>query len=76
MERVSYERWHVSKTRKSEVSIMNKDAEQKEIMKDMERRRTNDINFTDYAPLDKDYTKAELAEIYKKIITDIESDAK
>lgn len=49
----------------------NKDTEKKEIMKDMESKEMNTINFTDYAPLDKEYTKRELADIYKKIITDI-----
>ena len=41
----------------------------------MESREANSstIEFTEYAPLDQDYTKKELAEIYKKIITDINS---
>jgi hypothetical protein len=30
------------------------------------------IDFTEYAPIDREYTKRELAEIYKKIIKDIE----
>jgi hypothetical protein len=53
---------------------MKKEQEKKEI-KDMESRRANSntIEFTEYAPLDQDYTKKELAEIYKKIITDINS---
>lgn len=33
-----------------------------------------EIKFSDYAPVDKDYTKEELAEIYKKIMTDIAED--
>lgn len=32
---------------------------------------SNEINFEDYAPLDRNYSKQELAEIYKKIIVDI-----
>lgn len=47
----------------------------KEITTDMNNKREI-INFEDYAPLDKDYSKCELAEIYKKIITDIELDNK
>lgn len=54
---------------------MNENKEKKEIVKDMESKRA-DINFTDYAPLDKEYSKRELAEIYKKIIIDIESGEK
>lgn len=53
---------------------MNKGKE-KESKKDMESMKA-DINFTDYAPLDQEYSKRELAEIYKKIITDIESNTK
>lgn len=54
---------------------MKKEQEKKEIMKDMESRKatSSTIEFTEYAPLDQDYTKKELAEIYKKIITDINS---
>lgn len=48
---------------------MNK--EKKEITTDIENKEKNEINFTDYAPLDRDYTKEELAAIYKKIILDI-----
>lgn len=53
---------------------MKKEQEKKEI-KDMESRRvtSSTIEFTEYASLDQDYTKKELAEIYKKIITDINS---
>lgn len=51
---------------------MKDNGEKKEIKKDMKSKRA-DINFTDYAPLDKEYSKRELADIYKKIITDIES---
>ncbi len=36
--------------------------------------KKREIKFTDYAPIDKDYTREELAEIYKKIITDIASE--
>ena len=53
---------------------MNKGKE-KESIKDMESMKTN-INCTDYAPLDQEYSKRELAEIYKKIITDIEENTK
>lgn len=49
-----------------------KDREKKEI-KDMENKRNDVIDFTDYAPLDREYSKQELADIYKKIIADIES---
>lgn len=46
----------------------------KKEINNMESMRVNDIiEFEDYAPLDKDYTKKELAEIYKRIITDIEA---
>lgn len=48
--------------------------EKKEI-ETMERNK-DIINFESYAPLDKDYSKSELAEIYKKIITDIEAENK
>ncbi len=53
---------------------MKREQEKKEI-EDMESRKatSNTIEFTEYAPLDQDYTKKELAEIYKKIITDINS---
>lgn len=53
---------------------MKKEQEKKEI-EDMESRRvtSNTIEFTEYAPLNQDYSKKELAEIYKKIITDINS---
>lgn len=53
---------------------MKREQEKKEI-EDMESRRatSSTIEFTEYAPLDQDYTKKELAEIYKKIITDINS---
>ncbi len=51
---------------------MKDNGEKKEIKKDMESKR-DIINFEDYAPLDKDYSKHELADIYKQIITDIES---
>ena len=54
---------------------MNNDGKNKEILNDMESKRT-DINFTDYAPLDQEYSKRELADIYKKIITDITKDNK
>lgn len=40
-------------------------------MKRVERVE-KEINFTNYAQLDKAYTKQELAEIYKKIIQDID----
>ncbi len=51
---------------------MKKKRDKKEI-EEMESRRvtSNTIEFTEYAPLREDYTKKELAEIYKKIITDI-----
>lgn len=51
---------------------MKKKTRKREI-EHMENRRTtsNTIDFTEYAPLDQDYSKKELAEIYKKIITDI-----
>lgn len=51
---------------------MKKEQEIKDI-KNMESMRvtSSTIEFTEYAPLDQDYTKKELAEIYKKIITDI-----
>lgn len=54
---------------------MKREQEKKEIVKDMKSRKatSNTIEFTEYAPLDQDYTKKELAEIYKKIITDINS---
>ena len=52
--------------------FMKDNGEKKEIKKDMESKR-DIINFEDYAPLDKDYSKHELADIYKQIITDIES---
>lgn len=42
-------------------------------MKRVERVEEQEINFTDYAPLNKAYTKQELAEIYKKIIQDIDA---
>lgn len=53
---------------------MKREQEKKEI-EDMGSRRgtSSTIEFTEYAPLDQDYTKKELAEIYKKIITDINS---
>lgn len=52
--------------------IMEKDNDKKEISENMKSGKTgNTIDFTDYAPLNKDYDKEELAEIYKKIITDI-----
>lgn len=41
-------------------------------MKQVERVEEKEINFTDYAPLNKAYTKQELAEIYKEIIQDID----
>lgn len=51
--------------------------EEKEIEKNMKaNKRENQINFTDYAPLDRDYTKEELAAVYKKIIQDISTDTK
>lgn len=50
------------------------DSEKKEIIEDMNKKA--DINFTDYAALDQEYTKRELADIYKKIITDITKDNK
>lgn len=53
---------------------MDKNKE-KESIKNMENMRSN-INFTDYAPLDQEYSKRELAEIYKKIITDIQTNTK
>lgn len=34
--------------------------------------KNTEINFEDYAPLNKNYSKIELADIYKKIILDIE----
>lgn len=45
----------------------------KKEIKNMENKRTvgSTIELTEYAQLDRDYTKKELAEIYKKIITDI-----
>lgn len=39
----------------------------------MKRVEEKEINFTDYAPLDKTYTKQELAEVYKNIIKDIDA---
>lgn len=42
-------------------------------MKRVERVEEQEINFTDYAPLNKAYTKQELAEIYKEIIQDIDA---
>ena len=35
--------------------------------------RKIDINFTDYAPLNREDSKRELADIYKTIIVDIQS---
>lgn len=50
---------------------------EKETKKDMKaNNRENQINFTDYAPLDRDYTKKELAAVYKKIIQDISKNTK
>ena len=56
---------------------MKREQEKKEI-EDMESRRvtSNTIEFTKYAPLDQDYSKKELAEIYKKIITSYRKDIK
>ena len=56
---------------------MKREPEKKEI-EDMESRRdtSSTIEFTEYAPLDQEYTKKELAEIYKKIITHINSGKK
>lgn len=34
-------------------------------------KQNKEINFTDYAPLKDDYTKEELAAVYRKIILDI-----
>lgn len=48
-----------------------RDMKEKNKMDINNRTASNDINFTDYAPLDQDYSKQELAEIYKRIITDI-----
>ena len=53
---------------------MKREQEKKEIEYMESRKATSStIEFTEYAPLDQDYTKKELAEIYKKIITDINS---
>ena len=42
--------------------------------KDMKELKDKvDIYFKDYASLNKNYSKHDLAEVYKKIITDIES---
>ena len=38
--------------------------------------RNKEINFSDYAPLNKDYTREELAEVYKRIMLDIDADKK
>lgn len=48
---------------------MNKRVEEQE----NHMKREKEINFTDYAPLDKKYSKQELAEIYKNIIQDIDA---
>lgn len=34
-------------------------------------KQNREINFTDYAPLNEDYSKEELAAVYRKIILDI-----
>lgn len=34
-------------------------------------KQNTDIEFENYAPLDREYSKKELAEIYKRIIKDI-----
>lgn len=49
-----------------------KDNRREENMNNLENG-TEEIKFSDYAPVDKDYTKAELAEIYKRIMDDIAS---
>lgn len=54
------------------VVIMNKRVEEQE-NQNMKRVEEKEINFTDYAPLDKKYSKQELAEIYKNIIQDIDA---
>lgn len=51
---------------------MNKRVEEQE-NQNMKRVEEKEINFTDYAPLDKKYSKQELAEIYKNIIQDIDA---
>lgn len=51
---------------------MSKRVEEQE-NQNMKRVEEKEINFTDYAPLDKSYTKQELAEIYKEIIQDIDN---
>jgi predicted transcriptional regulator YdeE len=56
-----------SYNRKHEVAAMSK--RENELEKD--NMMNKEIEFTDYAPLDRDYTKQELAEIYKRIIKDI-----
>lgn len=53
--------------------FMMKDNREKKEIKDMENKRNDVIDFTDYAPLNREYSKQELADIYKKIIKDIES---
>lgn len=50
---------------------MSKRVEEQE-NQNMKQVKEQEINFTDYAPVDKAYTKQELAEIYKEIIQDID----
>lgn len=63
-----------TKTESMRIVVMEK----KEREEDMNTKQnsSNQINFTDYAPLDRDYTKEELAAVYKKIIQDISTDTK
>lgn len=57
--------------RRERVVYMSKRVEEQE-NQNMKQVKEQEINFTDYAPVDKAYTKQELAEIYKKIIQDID----
>lgn len=57
--------------RRERVVYMSKRVEEQE-NQNMKQVKEQEINFTDYAPVDKAYTKQELAEIYKEIIQDID----
>ena len=57
--------------RRERVDYMSKRVEEQE-NQNMKQVKEQEINFTDYAPVDKAYTKQELAEIYKEIIQDID----
>lgn len=63
----------VTQLLKEERVVYMSEKKREQENQNMKRVEEKEINFTDYAPLDKAYTKQELAEIYKEIIQDIDA---